>query len=65
MRGIVIPKEIDYIFQKKKNNSLFSIFSQNFFLKKRKKKKGERIDHRFRISEFTDINSKGVLKPVL
>jgi hypothetical protein len=39
MRGIVIPKEIDYIFQKKKNNSLFSIFNQKFFLKKIKKKK--------------------------
>jgi hypothetical protein len=38
MRGIVIPKEIDYIFQKKKNNSLFSIFSQFLFFRKKKKK---------------------------
>jgi hypothetical protein len=36
MRGIVIPKGIDYIFQK--NHSLF-LFSLNFFFKKKEKRK--------------------------
>jgi hypothetical protein len=38
MRGIAIPKGIDYIFQKKKNH--YFLFSLNFFFKKKNPKYG-------------------------